>query len=164
MGSNPAGSTVTPLHIEIALHYFKYRDSTSLTYAGNNGELAEKIHREFIDAGLLEATSNNRLWKATNRLRQYIEILCKTPLSINEPKAPSDKNYQLDNLMRRSNKFIGEETINTRNSIIAAAMNEYLASTRSRLNFSKSREVISSMCFFIGNSRCSTVSCAIRLR
>jgi hypothetical protein len=44
-----------------------------------NSGASELIHREFADAGLLEIAGDNKHWKATDRMRQYVEALCRVP-------------------------------------------------------------------------------------
>lgn len=129
MGRNASGVGMTPLHIEIALHYSKPQDSAGVAYTGRDSDATAQIHREFAEAGLLEIAGDNKYWKATDRLRQYVEALCRVPLPNNIHGMQPDRISPLDALQEKGHKFTGEETINTHNSKIAAAMDEYLANT-----------------------------------
>ncbi|MGA7749227.1 MAG: hypothetical protein WCA63_03690 [Gallionella sp.] len=134
MGNKNIGSGITLLHIEIALHYSKSQNSELVSYDGRDSSAAAQIHREFADAGLLEISGDHKHWKAIDRMRIYLETLCKVLLPANQTGKAPDRISQPDATLKRSDKFIGDDTINTRNLKIAAAMDEYLAFTpQSRL-------------------------------
>lgn len=127
IGSN-ATAGITPLHIEIALYYCKPRDSEAVACMGHNIDAVAQIHREFTEAGLLEITGDDKLWKATDGMHRYVEALCRVPLPVMQSEKAPDNISQLDPTLEKRHKYIGDYTIKTRNSKIAAAMAEYLAS------------------------------------
>ena len=129
MTSDTPEGGMTPLHIEIALHYCKSQDSEVAAYIGRDSDATAQIHREFADAGLLEIAGDNKHWKATERMHLYVEALCRVPLPINQPGMPPDRISQPEAIQKEKNKNIGDETINTRNQKIASVMDEYLATT-----------------------------------
>jgi hypothetical protein len=120
MENKVSGDVMTPLHIEVALHYFKSLDSSDTAYTGSDAGTTARIHRELIDAGLLEATGNNKHYKATAGLRSYMKSLCGVPLPAKESGIS-----QLDAKQNEGGKYIGMETVGTRSSKIAALMEEY---------------------------------------
>ena len=130
MDNKTSGGDATPLHIEIALHYSKPHNSEPAAFKGHDSNAMAQVHREFAAAGLLEVAEDKRRWKATARMRLYLEELCKVPL-------PAKQNVNISQPGSKAETgkgFIGNETINTRNTKIATAMDEYLASTpQSRL-------------------------------
>ncbi len=129
MASDTTGDGMTPLHIEIALHYSKSRDSDAAAYTGRDSDAAAQIHREFADAGLLEIAGDNKRWKVTERMRLYVEALCAVPLPVKQQGIQREGIPQPDARPKNRNKNIGDETINTRNQKIAAVMDEYAATT-----------------------------------
>jgi hypothetical protein len=120
MKSKVSGAAMTPLHIEVAQYYFKSHDYSTEPYTGSDADTTARIPRELLDADLLEAIGNNRHYKATAILRSYIKSLSNAPLSAKE----SDIS-QLDTKQSEGGKYIGMETVGTRNSKIAALMEEY---------------------------------------
>jgi len=125
MGSKALDIGITPLHIEIALHYFRYQDSDAIAYIGHDSVAAEQVCHEFADAGLLEIADDNKHWKATDGLRQYVESICRVSLPNNAYMRP-DMVSHLDAILNGRNRRIGDETIKTRNAKIANVMNEYV--------------------------------------
>ena len=129
MGSKSPVVVMTPLHIEIALHYSRSKSSEVTAYVGRDSDATARIHRQFADAGLLEFAGDSKHWKATELMRRYVENLCRVSLPSNHPGVNNDGIAQLEAVMNERNKDIGEATINTRNYVIAAVMDEYWAST-----------------------------------
>ena len=125
MGSKTLGSEITPLHIEIALHYFKSRDSGAIAYTGRDSDAVAQVCHEFADAGLLEIADDNKHWKATDVMRQYVDSLCGVSLPGNAGTRP-DMISHLDAILNGRNRRIGEETIKTRNAKITNVMDEYV--------------------------------------
>jgi hypothetical protein len=81
---------MTPLHIEIALHYYKSKNCRAVV---NTSRAAiARIHDEFLEAGLLEVAGDNNHWKATEKLRLYVDALCNVPLAARQPAISSDEN------------------------------------------------------------------------
>lgn len=128
MGSKTLESGITPLHIEIALHYFKFKSqgSDAIAYSGRNSDAVTRICDEFANAGLLERTDDNKHWKATDRMRQYVESICRVSLPENVCMRP-DMISHLDAILNGRNRRIGEDTVKTRNTKITNVMNEYVA-------------------------------------
>lgn len=124
MGSKVLGGEITPLHIEIALHYLDLQDSGSVAYAVRDSAAADQVHHEFADAGLLEFADDGKHWRATDGMRLYIESLCRVPLPVKQAGMPPDMVSHLDSILNKGNGSPGEDTINTK---IAAVMDEYAA-------------------------------------
>ena len=127
MGSKAVVSGITPLHVEIALHYFKSQGADTSAYTGREGDAVALICHEFAEAGLLEITGNRNHWKATDAMRLYVESICSVPLPKNARIQP-DMVSHLDTILNGRNSRIGDDTIKTRNSKITHVMNEYVAS------------------------------------
>lgn len=123
MGSKVLSGGITPLHIGISLHYFNSQDSGAVAYKGLNSDAAVQVHHELADAGLLEFAGKDKRWKATDRMRQYVESLCRVPLPIKQEERPSDIISHLDTFLNNKNGTVGDNTINTK---IAAVMDEYV--------------------------------------
>lgn len=127
MESNALGGGMTPLHIEVALHYYKSRDTEVVAYTGRDIDATARFHREFLDAGLLEIAGDNKHWKATDKLRLYLEALCNVPLPAEQPVMSADENSPYAAILQEKN--IGDTTVKTRNAKIATVMDKYLAVT-----------------------------------
>ena len=127
MGSKALDSGITPLHIEIALHYFKFKsqNSDAIAYTGRDSDAVAQICLEFADAGLLEIADDNKHWKATDGMRQYVESICRVSLPENVCMRP-DMISHLDAILNGRNRHVGEETIKTRNAKITNVMDEYV--------------------------------------
>lgn len=125
MGSKVLDSGITPLHIEIALHYFKSQNPDAIAYTGRDSDAVAQICHEFADAGLLEIADDNKHWKATDGMRQYIESICRVSLPKDVCMRP-DMISHLDAILNGRNSRVGEETIKTRNARIANVMDEYV--------------------------------------
>ncbi|EKD99196.1 MAG: hypothetical protein ACD_23C00085G0002, partial [uncultured bacterium] len=125
MGSKAIVSGITPLHIEIALHYFKSQGADASAYTGRDGDAVALICHEFAEAGLLEMTSDQKHWKATDTMRRYVESVCSVPLPKNARIQP-DMVSHLDTILNGRNSRIGDDTIQTRNTKITNVMNEYV--------------------------------------
>ena len=125
MGSKALDSGITPLHIEIALHYFKSQYSDVIAYTGRDSDAVAQICHEFADAGLLEIADDNKHWKATDGMRQYVESICRVPLPKDVCMRP-DMISHLDAILNGRNRRVGEETIKTRNAKITNVMDEYV--------------------------------------
>lgn len=118
---------MTPLHIEVALHYYKFRDAGVVAYTGCDIDTTVRIHREFLDAGLLEIAGDNNHWKATEKLSLYIEALCNVPLPAEQPVMSADENSPYAAILQEKN--IGDATVKTRNAKIATVVDKYLTVT-----------------------------------
>jgi hypothetical protein len=118
---------MTPLHIAIALHYYEPRDGGVVFHSVRDAEAAARIHRDFIDAGLLELAGDNNHLKATDKLRLYIEEICKVPHPDEQPLLSADEHYSYADIVQEKN--IGDATIKTRNAIIARVVDKYRADT-----------------------------------
>jgi len=125
MGSKALDSGITPLHIEIALHYFKSQNSDAIAFTGRDSDAVAQICHEFADAGLLEIADDNKHWKATDGMRQYVESICRVPLPKDVCMRP-DMISHLDAILNGRNRRVGEETIKTRNAKITNVMDEYV--------------------------------------
>lgn len=118
---------MTPLHIEIALHYYKSRNTRAAIYTGRDTEAIARIHDEFLEAGLLAIAGENNRWKATEKLRLYIEALCNAPLAGGRPVNSPDEDSPYAAILQANN--IGDTTVRTRNERIAMVVNKYLTVT-----------------------------------
>lgn len=125
MGSKTLDSGITPLHIEIALYYFKSQGSDAIAFSGRDSDAVSRICHEFADAGLLESADDDKHWRATERMRQYVESICRVSLPENVCMRP-DMISHLDAILNGRNGRIGEETIKTRNAKITNVINEYV--------------------------------------
>ena len=101
---------MTPLHIEIALHYYKSRNTRAVVYTGRDTEAIARIHHEFLEAGLLAIAGENNRWKATEKLRLYIETLCSVPLADGQPVNSSHEDSPYAVILQANN--IGDTTVN----------------------------------------------------
>ena len=128
MGSKALDSGITPLHIELALHYFKSQGSDAIEYTGCDSDVIVRICHEFAEAGLLEIADDNKHWKATDGMRQYVESICRVSLPKNVCTRP-DMIPHLDAILNGRNKRIGDDTVKTRNTKITNVMNEYIAAS-----------------------------------
>lgn len=133
MGSKALDGVITPLHIEIALQYFKSRNSKAVAYARRDSDIPTQIRHELADAGLLEMTDDNKQWKATDEMRQYIEALCRVPLP-RLSEMHHDMISHLETVLNRKSRRMGDDTVNIHDEKIAAVMDEYMTVTpRTRL-------------------------------
>ena len=107
MGSKALDSGITPLHIEIALHYFKSQNPDAIAYTGRDSDAVAQICHEFADAGLLEIADDNKHWKATDGMRQYVESICRVSLPENVCM-PRDMISHLDAFLNGSGVIVGE--------------------------------------------------------
>jgi hypothetical protein len=127
MGSKTVVGGITPLHIEIALHYFKSQGADAGAYTGRDGDAVALICHELAEAGLLEFTGGSEQWKATDAMRLYVESICSVPLPKKACMQP-DMVSHLDTILNGRNSRIGDDTIKTRNTKITNVMNEYVTS------------------------------------
>ncbi|MDP4027542.1 MAG: hypothetical protein Q8P42_01035 [Gallionella sp.] len=127
MGSKTVVGGITPLHIEIALHYFKSQGADAGAYTGRDGDAVALVCHELSEAGLLEVTGNRNHWKATDAMRRYVESICSVPLPKEACRQP-DMVSRLDTILNGKNSRIGDDTIKTRNTKITNVMNEYVTS------------------------------------
>ena len=127
MGSKTVVGGITPLHIEIALHYFKSLGADAGAYTGRDGDAVALICHELAEAGLLEFTGGSEQWKATDAMRLYVESICSVPLPKKACMQP-DMVSHLDTILNGRNSRIGDDTIKTRNTKITNVMNEYVTS------------------------------------
>jgi len=118
---------MTPLHIEIALHYFKSRGSKVAAFTGRDSDAAARIHREFLGAGLLEIAGDNRHWKGTDKLRLYVEALCDVPLPTAQSVHSADDHAPYAAILKEKN--IGDTTVRTRNAKISTVVDRYRSLT-----------------------------------
>jgi hypothetical protein len=51
-----------------------------------------RIHDDFLEAGLREVADDNNHWKATDKLRLYVDALCNVPLVARQPAISPDEN------------------------------------------------------------------------
>ena len=124
MGSKALDGKITPLHIEIALQYFKSKDSKAVAYTRRDGDTPAQIRNELADAGLLEIADDNKTWKATDGMRLYIESLCMVQL----PKLPgTNMSSHLESVLNKKSRRMGDDTVTIHDEKIAAVMNEYAA-------------------------------------
>lgn len=114
---------MTPLHIEIALYYFKSRGSKTAAFTGRDIDAVARIHQEFLGAGLLENAGDNRHWKGTDKLRLYVEALCDVPVPATQSVHSSEDIAQYASILRDSD--IGDTTVRTRNAIISTVLDKY---------------------------------------
>lgn len=130
MGSKALASGMTPLHIEIALHYFNFnaQDLDPVAYPVCGSDAAALICHELAAAGLLEMTDSRKHWKATDGMRQYVESICGVSLPKNAGVRP-DMISHLDTILNGKNRRIGEDTVKTRNTKITNVMNEYVTAS-----------------------------------
>jgi len=127
MGSKTVVGGITPLHIEIALHYFKSQGADAGAYTGRDGDAVALVCHELAEAGLLEFTGGSEQWKATDAMRLYVESICSVSLPKKAYMQP-DMVSRLDTILNGRNSRIGDDTIKTRNTKITNVINEYVTS------------------------------------
>lgn len=88
---------MTPLHLRIALHYFHYFVSPTVSYGAGDSDAhaispaVRNYKKELVDAGLLEFCDDGIRVKTTEALSVYIEALCSVPLPVQKWVIPESE-------------------------------------------------------------------------